>query len=126
LLGKVFSNNSPLSDLKHLYNLNTKFIILDNSEVGTVIKHKIEQNTHEMNNITFLGRSGSIMISDIKIVYINGLELLKYLGQDEYCYTGGYYSREDVNRLILPNEKTKTDILLVNTMPSVLFDELSK
>ena len=44
LIGKVFSKEIPIPEIKILKNLKTKFLVMDNSEIGIISKHKISRN----------------------------------------------------------------------------------
>lgn len=130
LMGKVFNPEKDFSQLKGLEKLErVRFLILDESEVGIVIKHKILYSHYDLaGNITLLGRSGVYTFNGLRIMYLNGEERLKYLFRNrKYHYTSSCFSREDLDKLIDENliEGLQTDILLLNTLPSIIFNDLN-
>lgn len=129
LNGHVFNSKKDFSSIKELTKLNTKILIFDESEAGIVCKHQLLYNHYDLlDNITILGRSGIYSYNDLSIAYINGTESKKYLQDlEKFKYTSNYFSKEDIDRLIdQHNENTKIDILLVNTIPSIFYDEMRK
>ncbi len=130
LIGNVFNKNKDFSGVKDLEKLQTKILILDNSEVGIVLKHKLIYGEYALNEyVTILGRSGIYNHDNIRIAYLNGRENKKYLSEDvKHIYTSCFFSRDDVDKIIsdAENSKLKTDIILTNSMPQIIYDELLK
>jgi hypothetical protein len=130
LTGNVFNPAKDFALVKELEILSTttKFLIFDSSEVGIVCKHNIGySHQHLSENITILGRSGFYNINGLKVAYLNGRENKKYLSEDEkYKYTSGFFSRDDVDFLTSKKMEMKTDILLINSIPSLILDEMVK
>ena len=130
LTGNVFNPNKNFSLVKQLDTINTKFLIFDQSEVGIVCKHRLGHENYKFSeNIEILGRSGFYIHQGLRIAFLSGKENKKYLSEDEkYKYTSCYFSRDDIDMLIKDSNKfkMKTDILLINTLPSVIYDEMKK
>jgi hypothetical protein len=79
--------------------------------------------------VTLLGRCGVFIFRGLRIAYLNGRENKKFLSEDEkFYYTGCYFSRNDIDRVIQDTQgsKLKTDILLLNSIPSIIYDEMAK
>jgi hypothetical protein len=126
LTGNVFNAKKDFSSIKELTKLNTKILIFDESEAGIVCKHQLLYTQYDLlENITILGRSGIYSYNDLTIAYLNGAESKKYL-QDvqKFKYTSNYFSKEDIDRLI--DQQNKIDVLLVNTITSIFYDEMRK
>ena len=98
---------------------------MDNSEIGIVAKHKILENHYLIENVILLGRSGNTILEDLRISFINGQENMKFLLND-YSYTGNNFNRNDIETLVNCKDEMKTDILLINSIPSVFYDEIIK
>lgn len=125
LIGCVFNKDMDFSLVKLLDSLITKIVIFDSSEVGTLIKHKITDMFDLSDNVAVLGRSGVITVCDLKIAFLNGHENKKYLINDEkYKYTSSFFSRADVD--ILLKDNFKVDLLLLHSIPTLIYDELIK
>jgi len=59
-----------------------------------------------------------------KVAYLNGLENFKFLYDEKYKYTGCYFDKDDFHGLKAHYKDVKIDILLMNNIPSVFFDEI--
>ena len=135
LIGHAFNIHKDFNQIRELEKFKMKFVILDQSEIGVVCKHKFGFENYEISdNVTILNRTGLYVYKDLRIAFINGKESQKFLSEDEkYKYTGFYFSREDVeyltsgsidNNLYDLQGSTKIDILLTNVIPSVILDEM--
>jgi hypothetical protein len=91
------------------------------------MKHKNKTDFNLFENVHILGRSGYIDTHDLRIAFLNGYENKKYLSEDEkFNFTGNYFSREDVDLFLNKKDELKVDILLLNCLPGVIYDELIK
>jgi hypothetical protein len=139
LLGSVFNIHKDFSQVKELEKFSTKFLILDDSEIGVVTKHKFGNENYTMSEkVTILGRSGVLYFKDLRIAYLNGKENKKFLSEDEkYKYTSFFFSRDDVENLTdfnknniditsFTSSNVKTDFLLTNCIPSIIFNEMKQ
>jgi hypothetical protein len=126
LIGKVFNKDIGFEKISELNKIDSRIYILDNSEIGIVLKHK-SGIFNLSDNTVVLGRSGFIEVAGFRIAYLNGEENKKFLSEfDSYNYTGCFYSRDDIDLLLNEKEESKVDILLLNTIPSIIYDELIK
>jgi hypothetical protein len=127
LIGKVFNKDLEFGSINLLSRVASKLYILDNSEVGNVFKHKAVLSYELLPNVVMLGRSGYVDIDDIRIAFLNGSECQKFMSSiDRFKYTGSAYTREDIDNLLNDREELKVDILLLNTVPGIIYDELIK
>lgn len=141
LLGKVFDKEKPFNEVFSLEKIPSKFIIFDSSQAGIIIKHKFSSPFNLTENIILLDRKGVLDIEGIKVAYLSGLENENFLVENkaslyDYCqaiYTGENFNKDDINHLLKlkignsdesNNIKSKIDILLTHSIPSVCFQEL--
>lgn len=137
LIGKVFDKEKNFKEILRLEKIQTKFIIFDSSEVGSIIKHSFTSPYYFSDNIIFLDKKGIISIDTLKIAYLSGFEEEKFLLENysnsnfdftKAIYHGNAFNKEDINTLIKLKDESekdsKIDIFLSHTVPNVIFQEL--